>query len=89
MFVEAQIQGIRINNAFVLPRSAIRGSDTVYIIDSENRLWHRKVDIFKNEKESVIVRGGIEKGETICISPMETVVEGMKVKIAENQEVIS
>jgi RND family efflux transporter MFP subunit len=89
MFVEAEILGNRIDNAFVLPRAAIREEDTVYVIDDENQLHFRKVDIFKREKERVIVRGGIENGESICISPLETVVEGMQVKISEAAEVTS
>lgn len=89
MFVEAEILGNRVDNAFVLPRAAIREEDTVYIIDDGKQLHFRKVDIFKREKERVIVRGGIENGETICISPLETVVEGMQVKISDAAEVTS
>jgi RND family efflux transporter MFP subunit len=89
MFVEAEILGNWINGAYILPRGAIRGSDTVYVIDEENRLRFRKVNVFKQEKERVIVRGGLETGEKICISPMESVVDGMQVQLAERQEVQS
>jgi len=88
MFVEAEILGNWLKGAVVLPRAAIRGTDQVYVIDSEGKLQFRTVDVFKNERERVVVRGGLEEGESVCISPMETVVEGMGVRVA-NEEVSS
>jgi RND family efflux transporter MFP subunit len=81
MFVEAEILGKSLTGAVVLPRSAIRGADRVYIIDGENRLEFRTVEIYKRERDTVIVTSGLMPGEQVCISPMETVVEGMEVRI--------
>ena len=85
MFVEAEILGNWLKGAVVLPRAAIRGTDQVYVIDSEGKLRFRTVDVFKNERERVIVQGGLEEGEAVCISPMETVVEGMRVRVATEE----
>ncbi len=85
MFVEAEILGKRLTGAVVLPRAAVRESDTVYVIDSNNRLHYRQVEIFKQERERVIIRSGLEKGELVCISPLETVVEGMEVKVTQQE----
>ncbi len=85
MFVEAEILGNWLKGAVVLPRAAIRGTDQVYIVDAEGRLRFRTVDVFKNERERVVVQGGLEEGEAVCISPMETVVEGMKVRVADEE----
>ena len=85
LFVEAEILGNWLEQAVVLPRAAIRGSDTVYIIDTEERLRFRTVDVFKRERESVIVHGGLESGELVCVSPMETVVDGMKVRVVSEE----
>ncbi|HUV12523.1 MAG TPA: efflux RND transporter periplasmic adaptor subunit [Acidobacteriota bacterium] len=85
MFVEAEILGSWLKGAVALPRAAIRGTDQVYIVDAEGRLRFRTVDIFKNERERVVVKGGLEEGEAVCISPMETVVEGMKVRVADEE----
>lgn len=80
MFVRAEILGNRISGVFILPRAAIRGSDTVYIVDREGKLRFRQVDVYKRERERVIIRSGLEKGEMVCISPLETVVDGMEVR---------
>jgi hypothetical protein len=86
LFVEAEILGNWLREAVVLPRSAIRGTDRVYIIDSDGHLRFRTVDIFRSERETVIVKGGLDEGELVCVSPMETVVEGMKVRLAAGEE---
>ena len=85
MFIQAEIFGNKLDGGVVLPRAAIRGSDTVYVIDSKNKLHFRKVDIFKRERERVIVRSGLKKDEIICISPLETVVDGMEVRVAQEE----
>ncbi len=88
MFVRAEIRGGLLSGAIVLPRAAIRGSDTVYVIDRDNRIHFRRVEIFKRERDRVIIQSGLEKGEVVCISPMETVVEGMEVQV-NLQEAVS
>jgi multidrug efflux pump subunit AcrA (membrane-fusion protein) len=83
MFVEAEVLGRVLSGAVILPRDAIRGSDTVYVIDSDNKLYSRTVDIFKRERERVFVRSGLEDGERVCISPIEVVIDGMEVLVAQ------
>ncbi|MCY4373348.1 MAG: hypothetical protein OXC31_06195, partial [Spirochaetaceae bacterium] len=84
MFVHAAIEGIVVRDVVKAPRSALRGDNTVYVIDSANRLAFREVDILRLERESVLVRGGVEEGERICISPLEAAVNGMQVMVTEN-----
>lgn len=81
MFVRAEIRGNLLSGAIALPRAAVRGSDTVYVVGRDGRLHFRRVKIFKRERDRVIIRSGLEKGETICVSPMETVVDGMEVQV--------
>jgi multidrug efflux pump subunit AcrA (membrane-fusion protein) len=87
MFVRAEILGNMLSEAIVLPREAIRGSDVVYVIDAEETLRFQSVEVFKRERERVIVRSGLNDGDVVCISPIETVVEGMKVRIVREEEV--
>ena len=85
MFVEAEILGKMLTGAVVLPRAAIRGSNTVYVIGSDDKLYSRPVDIFKRERERVIVQSGLEGGEFVCISPIEVVVDGMEVRMLQEE----
>ncbi len=79
MFVQAQIRGRRVENIIRLPRSAMRDNNQVMVIDKDNRLHFRQVSIMRLEHDDMLVDGGLEAGELVCISPLQTVVEGMSV----------
>ena len=81
MFVKAEISGRLLEDIVVLPRSTLRGRDQVVVVDGENRLRLRRVDILRTERETVVITGGLAPGERVCTSPLETVDEGSQVKI--------
>ncbi len=87
MFVRAEIQGIRVRNVVSVPRTALRTEDTVFVVGSGGRLQFRTVDILRSKLEVVLIRGGIEEGERICLSPLEAAVEGMAVRTSEREPV--
>jgi RND family efflux transporter MFP subunit len=80
MFVEAEILGREAHGVVVIPRSAFRGSDQVLVVDGNDRLRFRQVEVLKTDRERVIVSSGLADGERICLSPLEAVVDGMKVR---------
>ena len=82
LFVEAEILGQIARQVAVLPRSALRGSDRVLVIDGEDRLHFREVGLLRAETNSVLIQHGLEEGERVCLSPLDAVVEGMKVRVA-------
>ena len=79
MFVQAEIQGIRVRDIVRLPRTALRGENLVYVVDAGGRLRFRTVDILRRERDAVLIRDGIADGERICMSPLEAAVDGMAV----------
>ena len=79
MFVQATIQGRRVDNVIRLPRSAMRDNNQVLVVDEDDRLNFRHVSILRLEHDDMLVEGGLEEGELVCISPLQTVVEGMRV----------
>jgi RND family efflux transporter MFP subunit len=81
MFVKAEISGRLLEDIVVLPRSALRGRDQVVVVDAENRLRLRRIEILRKERETVVIAGGLAPGELVCTSPLETVDEGSEVKI--------
>lgn len=80
LFVEAEISGARSEEIVVLPRSALRGDDRVLIVDSDDRLRFRAVDVLRVVGDEVFVRSGLEAGERVCVSPLEGAVDGMLVR---------
>ncbi len=83
MFVIAEIQGRTVPEAMVVPRAALRGQDKIFIVDEDDRLRIRTVDVLRREGERVIVRAGLTAGEQVCVSQIEVVVDGMKVRTTE------
>ena len=83
MFVQAEIEGIRVRNVVSVPRVALRTDDSVYVVDSLDRLNFRTVDILRRERDTVLIRAGLKEGERICTSPLEAAVNGMAVRMVE------
>jgi RND family efflux transporter MFP subunit len=79
MFVQAQIRGLKVDQVIRLPRSAMRDDNQVLVVDADNRLNFRPVSVLRLEHDEMLVNGGLKDGELVCISPMQTVVEGMHV----------
>ncbi|MDH3685780.1 MAG: efflux RND transporter periplasmic adaptor subunit [Myxococcales bacterium] len=80
LFVEAEILGKKADDVVVLPRTALRTGDRVLIVDAEDRLRFRAVDVMRRGREKALIRAGIEPGERVCISALETPVDGMHVR---------
>ena len=80
LFVEATIQGRKLDNIIALPRSVIRNNSQVLVVDAENKMYYRDVDIFRLEQDRVLISGGLVAGERICTSPIQAVVDGMSVQ---------
>jgi RND family efflux transporter MFP subunit len=85
LFVEAEIEGYEAKDVVVLPRAALRGESQVLVVDEEDRLQFRDVDLLRVTREEIVVRGGLQAGERVCLSPLEAVTDGMKVR-AESVE---
>lgn len=80
LFVLAEIQGQRVEDVIRLPRSAMRDNNQILVIDSDNRLRFRRVSVLRLEHDDVLISKGLADGEQVCVSAIQTVVDGMHVK---------
>jgi len=80
LFVEAEIDGRTVDAVFQLPRSALRNENDVLIVDHEDRLRKRRVDVLRTDFSSVYISGGLEAGDRVCVSPVEAFVDGLLVE---------
>jgi multidrug efflux pump subunit AcrA (membrane-fusion protein) len=80
LYVKASIEGRLVDDLIALPRSVIRNNNQVLVVDAENKMYYRDVEIYRLEEERVLISGGILPGELICISPIQAVVNGMSVQ---------
>ncbi len=79
LFVEAEIEGHEVENVYILPRAAIRG-DQVLVVDDEDRLRFRDVEILRNDRKNVVISAGLSPGDRVSVSTMQAVSDGMKVR---------
>ncbi len=82
LFVNAEIFGREVDDLVVLPRAVVRNQSQVLVVDDDNRLRYRDVDIFRYDGEQVFIRGGLSKGELVNLTPIQTVIDGMRVRPA-------
>jgi hypothetical protein len=66
-----------------LPRSALRNGDRVLIVDADDRLRQRPVEVLRTDYEYVYVAAGLEAGQRVCVSPIDIFVDGLLVEIVE------
>ena len=85
LFVEAEIQGLSADNVVVVPRSVIRNGNQVLVVDGDDRLRFRTVSIARIYGDDAYIDGGLEKGERICISVLQAVIDGMRVDVVEDE----
>jgi RND family efflux transporter MFP subunit len=85
LFVEAEIQGRRVEGAVVLPRSALRDGDRVLVVDAESRMHFRDVEVLRSERGSVVIGSGLAAGEDVVVSPLSAVVDGMEVRVTRDE----
>jgi RND family efflux transporter MFP subunit len=81
LFVEAEIVGRRLDAVAVLPRAALRDGSRVLVVDADDRMVFRPVEIVRIERDQVVIGAGLAPGERVCVSPLQAVVEGMQVRV--------
>jgi multidrug efflux pump subunit AcrA (membrane-fusion protein) len=96
LFVEARIAGRRADGVFVLPREALRRTGRwregepgqVLVVDTSEepaRLRFRDVRIVRLEEDHAVIESGLEAGDLVCVSPLETPTDGMEVRITRDE----
>ncbi len=79
LFVNAEIKGRWVDNVITLPRAAVRNQNQVLIVDAENRLRFKTVEVMRFANDEVLITDGLDDGSIVNISPIQTVIDGMRV----------
>ncbi len=80
-FVTAHISGKKEDNLVKLPRDAFKDLTRVLVSDKGNQLYYRDLEIARAESDYVYVRGGLEDGDRIVMTSIESPVQGMKLRV--------
>ncbi len=79
LFVEAEIEGLSAENIVVLPRSALRNDNQVLVVDADDKLRFRPIEALRLYQDNVLVKSGLNQGDRVCLSPIQTAIDGMTV----------
>ena len=82
-FVEVEIMGKTIKDAFLIPVSAIREFSNIWVVKN-NRLYIKKVKVIRYVDNNAIVKG-LSAGDEVVISPLPYVKDNMKVRVKRKQ----
>ena len=86
MFVHADIAGVSSQSALVLPRLALRNANKVYVINDENRLEIRTVEVISTSEDRVLVSTGLKVGDKVVTSTIPAAVDGMEVRAITREQ---
>lgn len=79
-YVEVAIEGRALRDVFVLDRSHVREGRHVWLMDPNDTLELRPVEIVFGGREQVYVRDGLTPGERLVISDLPAPVAGMPLR---------
>lgn len=83
-FVEIRIPGRRLENTVRLPEASVYNRDHVFIVEGE-RLVRRDVAILGYDGNAVYVTGDLEDGDTVLVTRIAEVGEGLKVRLQSDE----
>ena len=86
LFVTVNIEGRTLSQVAVIPRSALRQGHLVWVIDEDDRLHFRTVDVARLWGQDILIQSGLNHGEKVAISPLKAVTDGMAVRTVLMEE---
>lgn len=86
LFVTVDIKGRTLPDAAVIPRSALHEDNVVWVVNKDGRLCFRKVDVALVQGDEAMIQAGLEDGERVVTTSLQTVTDGMAVRIARIKE---
>ena len=82
LFVDAEIMGATLPELVQLPRSAMRGESRVLVVGQDLRMHFREVRVVRRDQDDVFINAGLRAGELVCVSPLQSTKEGMRVRLS-------
>jgi len=82
-FVAASIDATTSVDTIRVPRGALRGADELIVVNDDNRLELRTVEILRSDAQYAYIRDGVSLGERISITAIEAPTNGMSVRTSD------
>ncbi|MBK8164820.1 MAG: efflux RND transporter periplasmic adaptor subunit [bacterium] len=81
MFVEVLFSCPPPAGAMVIPRTALRPDDIVWVVGADGKLSLRQVAVARADIAQAVITGGLAVGERVCVSALQYVTDGMEVRV--------
>jgi RND family efflux transporter MFP subunit len=85
-FVQAEIRGRDASGLLVLPRSALREGDTLYLVDEDDRLEIRSVTVVRATPQHVYVHNDIQPSDRVITTAIQAPIPGMAVRVRDSRD---
>jgi RND family efflux transporter MFP subunit len=85
LFVQAQVQGTTLPMVAEVPRRALLEGNRALVVDPQDRVHFREIEIVRSTRDSAIVRSGLAAGERLVLTRLSAPVNGMQVRIDTSQ----
>lgn len=80
LFVDAAVEGRRLENAVIIPREALRNGEEVFVVNENDALDIRRPRVIHSNPENAILAGGVKDGEQVVVSPIQTPTQGLRLE---------
>jgi len=80
-YVRVEIEGIEIPETAAITRELVRDGDRIWIMDKDDRLDIRRVEVAFRGADHLLVTGGVSAGERLITSPLASPVSGMQLRL--------
>jgi RND family efflux transporter MFP subunit len=78
-FIEASIEGYRVDDLFRVPRTSLKGASEVLLV-KDGRVRIQPVQVVRTDGDYAYISGGITAGDRLIITAVESPVTGMPVR---------
>lgn len=85
-FVTANIRGKEESGLIKLPREAFKDLTQVVVSDQDKKLQIRELEVVRAEADFVYIRGGLNDGDRIVMTSIQSPVKGMSLRISGEEE---
>jgi RND family efflux transporter MFP subunit len=85
-YVKVKIEAGTLDNIFIVPRQAVHEGDIIWLLNGENILVTRPVNIVWRRQDEMLIRADLDDSEKLIISRLQSPLPGMALRNAVQDE---
>ena len=85
-YVKVEIEAGTLDNIYVVPRQAVHEGDIIWLLNRENSLATRSVDIVWRRQDEMLIRADLNNSEKLIVSRLQSPLPGMALRSAAQNE---